>query len=194
MREMIASARRFLRDEGGSQSIELVFMAPLLVWSICAMLAYTESFKIRGMAMDATAVIADTLSRQTTPIDQQDLNGLRAVAGQITGYGGKVKLRITQLHCAEKCDEPGQRVLRVVFSKGEGLDGLKSSDFQSGAHRDKVPMLSRGDRIVLVETVFTHQPIANVGLKSRQVEMTQATRMRFAPQLCWEECSMEATS
>lgn len=191
---MKVSAKQFLRDEDGSQSIELMFMVPLLVWSICAMLAFTEAFKIRGVAMDATAAIADTLSRQTTPIGRQDLVGLQAVAGQLTGYGGEVKLRITQLRCARKCNDPDQRVLRVVFSKGEGLASLKNADFKGGNHRDKVPMLSRGDRIILVETSFTHRPIANVGLSPQLVEINQATRMRFAPQLCWKECSVEATS
>tara|TARA_R100000687_G_C6392043_1_gene137737 strand:- start:121 stop:696 length:576 start_codon:yes stop_codon:yes gene_type:complete len=191
---MKVSAKQFLHDEDGSQSIELMFMVPLLVWSICAMLAFTEAFKIRGVAMDATAAIADTLSRQTTPIDRQDLVGLQAVAGQLTGYGDEVKLRITQLRCARRCNDPDQRVLRVIFSKGEGLASLKNADFEAGSHRDKVPMLSRGDRIILVETSFTHRPIANVGLSPQLVEINQATRMRFAPQLCWKECNVKATS
>ena len=167
---------------------------PLLVWSICAMLAFTEAFKVRGVAMDATAAITDTLSRQTTPIDEQDLIGLQAVAGQLTGRGDDVRLRITQLRCARKCNNPDQRVLRVIFSKGEGFSALKSADFEAGANRGKVPMLSKGDRIILVETAFTYHPIANVGLKPQLIETNQATRMRFAPQLCWKECSMEATS
>lgn len=191
---MGSHSRRFLRDEDGSQSIELVLMVPLLVWSICAMLAFTEAFRIRAVATDATSVIADTLSRQTTPIDRDDLSGLRAVAGQLTGYGDEVKLRVTQLRCVRRCGNPADRVLRVIFSQGEGLTPLEHADFAAGPERERVPMLSRGDRLVLVETSFTHHPIKNVGLKSQEVTTVQATRMRFAPQLCWEECRVKGTS
>ncbi len=181
----------FLKSEVGSQSIELVVMAPLLVWTICAMLAFTEEFRVRAMAVDATAVIADTLSRQTTPINQAYLEGLRSVAGQLTRYGDNVGLRVTQLRCSERCDNPSRRVLHVVFSKGVGIQqDLDDSDFERGAFRDRLPLLAQGDRVILVETAFTHKPIFNVGLKESQIEMSQTTRMRFAPRLCWSSCNV----
>jgi len=55
---------------------------------------------------------------------------------------------------------------------------------------EKECTLSQGDRVILVETSFTHKPILNVGLEETQVEMSQTTRMRFAPQLCWEKCAI----
>ncbi|MFG6535365.1 TadE/TadG family type IV pilus assembly protein [Sulfitobacter sp. 1A16787] len=180
----------FFRKEEGSQSIELVIVVPLLVWSICSMLAFTEAFRVRGVAADATSVIADAISRQTTPIDASYLRGLQSVAGQLTRYGDNVSLRITQLRCVKDCDKPAQRDLNVVFSKGRGLFSLTDSDFASGKFRDRLPALSRGDRVILVETSFTHKPILNVGLKESQIEMSQTTRMRFAPQLCWEKCAI----
>lgn len=185
-----ANILSFLRKEDGSQSIEFVIVVPLLVWSICSMLAFTESFRVRGVAVDATSVIADTISRQTTPIDTSYLRGLQSVAGQLTRYGDNVSLRITQLRCVKDCDKPAQRVLNVVFSEGRGLFSLTNSDFASGKFRDRLPALSQGDRVILVETSFTHKPILNVGLEESQVEMSQTTRMRFAPQLCWEKCAI----
>ncbi len=184
------SIRSFFRKEDGSQSIAFVLMVPLLVWSILSMLAFTEAFRIRGVAVDATSVIADTISRQTTPIDDDYLQGLQAVAGQLTRYGDGVSLRITQLRCVKDCDQPANRVLNVVFSEEKGtLSRLTDSDFESGKYRDRLPALLEGDRVILVETSFTHKPILNVGLKEAQVEMSQTTRMRFAPQLCWEDCT-----
>ncbi|NUH65482.1 hypothetical protein HTT03_09305 [Sulfitobacter sp. S0837] len=181
---------RFLRKEDGSQSIAFMIMAPLLVGSICAMIAFTDAYRARAMAADATAVIADTLSRQTTPIDMSFLRGLQAVAGRLTRYGDAVNVRVTQIRCAKKCDQPQNRVLRVDFSKGQGLARLRHSDFSAGEMRARVPLLTKGDRILLVETSFTHKPIFNVGLKDTEITMFQATRMRFAPQLCWKACSV----
>ncbi|MEP2987060.1 MAG: hypothetical protein ABJN39_10625 [Sulfitobacter sp.] len=184
------NVRRFFLKEDGSQSIAFVVMAPLLVWSICAMIAFTDAYRIRAVAADATAVVADTLSRQTTPIDSTFLEGLQAVAGRLTKYGDAVNLRVTQLRCARKCDLPADRVLRVVFSEGQGLERLRHADFQSGEMRERVPLLTHGDRIILVETSFTYEAIFNVGLEDTEINMFQATRMRFAPQLCWIECSV----
>lgn len=181
---------RFIRQEDGSQSIAFVVMAPLLIWSICAMIAFTDAYRARAVAADATAVIADTLSRQTTPIDTEFLEGLQAVAGRLTGYGNAVNLQVAQLRCAKWCNQPDKRVLEVIFSEGQGLGGLGNADFTSGGMRDRVPMLTSGDRIILVETSFMHRAVFNVGLKDTEINMFQATRMRFAPQLCWGECSV----
>lgn len=185
-----ANILSFLRKENGSQSIEFVIVVPLLVWSICSMLAFTEAFRVRAVAVDATSVIADTISRQTAPIDASYLRGLQSVAGQLTRYGDNVSLRVTQLRCVKDCDKPDRRALSVVFSEGRGLSSLTDADFRSGEFRDRLPALSQGDRVILVETSFTHKPILNVGLKETQVEMSQTTRMRFAPQLCWEKCAV----
>ena len=146
--------------------------------------------RVRAVAADATAVVADTLSRQTAPIDTEFLEGLQAVAGRLTRYGDAVNLRVTQLRCAKRCDQPDKRVLKVVFSKGQGLARLFNADFKIGRMRDRVPMLTHGDRIILVETSFMHKTIFNVGLKATEINMFQATRMRFAPQLCWKACSV----
>jgi Flp pilus assembly pilin Flp len=190
MNYLKSSIRRFFSNQDGSQSIELVVMAPLLAWSIVAMLAFTDAFRVRAVAADATSVIADTLSRQTTPINDGILEGLQSVAGRLTKYGDAVSLRVTQLRCAEDCDQPSNRVLNVIFSQGKGFAGLSDSDFSSGDMRDRVPMLTNGDRIILVETSFTYKPIFNVGLEESEINMFQATRMRFAPQLCWVECNV----
>lgn len=183
----------FLKSEEGSQSVELVVMAPLLVWAIVSMLSFTDAFRVRAMATDATAVMADAISRQTFPIDQAYIEGLQSIAGRLTGRGDTVGVRVTQLSCTNKCKNTRKRTLKVIFSKtsdGQGLAELNDNDFKSGDRRAQVPMMSKGDRIVLVETSFTHKPLMNVGLKETQVDMAQVTRMRFAPQLCWQDCGV----
>ena len=180
------SLKRFFQSEEGSQTIAFLVLLPLLVWSIMAMLTFTDAFRVRGMATDAAAVIADSLSRQTTPITADDLLGLQSVAEQLTGY--EVSLRITQVRCILDCDSLGRRILAVDFSQGIGLDSLLDLDFIAGLSRERVPLMADGDRLVLVETSFTHEPIAQIGLEAKEVSVSHATRMRFAPQLCWIRC------
>ena len=120
--------KRFFSAEEGSQTIAFVVLLPLLVWSIMAMLTFTDAFRIRAMATDATAVIADSLSRQSTPIDLDDLLGLQSVAEQLTGY--EVSLRVTQVRCLRDCANLDRRIILVDFSQGVGLDRLLDEGFQ----------------------------------------------------------------
>lgn len=182
--------RRLMDDEDGSQSIEFLLIVPILVWAVLATYEFTSAFRARAMAYDATAVVTDTLSRQTTPIDQADLEGLRAVAGMVSGYGGNTTIRVTQVRCTDKCDDLARRTLRVVFSHGVGMTALTDTNLASGATRNLLPLMAQGDRVVLAETQVVYRPTFSlVGLKAGQVTMAQAMRMRFAPQLCWEACN-----
>lgn len=187
MKSLNNHLEHFRSAEEGSQTIPFVIMVPLLVWSIVAMLTFTDAFRARAMATDATAVIADSLSRQTTPIYTADLLGLKAVVKHLTGYD--VSLRVTQLRCARNCADLARRKLAVDFSKGIDLDPLRNRDFRSDEGRSRIPLMAKGDRLILVETSFMHQPLAQVGLDDREVNVSHTTRMRFTPQLCWETCN-----
>ena len=143
MREIVF--KRFVRSEEGSQTIAFLVLLPLLVWSIMAMLTFTDAFRVRGMATDATAVIADA---------------------QLTGY--EVSLRVTQVRCILNCDSLDRRILAVDFSQGIGLDSLLDLDFIAGLSRERVPLMANGDRLVLVETSFMHEPIAQIGLEGTE--------------------------
>jgi len=180
--------QRFCKAEDGSQTVVFVVMLPLLVWSIMAMMTFTDAFRTRAVATDATAVIADSLSRQTIPINMNDLRGLVSVAEKLTG--SDVSLRVTQLRCTRRCNDSNTRELQVDFSHGIGLNALNDRSFDVGEQRARVPLMIKGDRLVLVETSLMYEPIARIGLEGREVLVSHSTRMRFTPQLCWERCSI----
>ena len=181
--------RRFCRDEDGSQSVVFLLMLPLLLGAFAALYDAADAFRVRAIARDATAVVSDVLSRQTAPIDQTDLDGLRAVTRQLTGMEEDVGLRITQLRCRKKCDDPGARKLEVVFSKGSGMAPLTSQDFSAPEMQDSVPMLLKGDRVILVQTRLDYPLLFKTPLGHETIETAHATRMRFTPRLCWDSCN-----
>lgn len=184
----LARLRRFTRDENGSQSVEFVLVFPLIVFALLAIFDWAQAFRIRAMAFEATAVVGDTLSRQTTPINQASLDGLRAVAGMVSGYGANTAIRVTQVFCESKCDDLSGRVLRMVFSRGAGMTALAEVDFAGGATRSLVPLAAEGDRIILAQARLPYDPVFGTEAKPEEVITTQITRMRFAPRLCWETC------
>ena len=185
----IPLARRFARNEEGSQSVVFLLMLPLLLGAFAALYDATDAFRVRAIARDATAVVSDVLSRQTAPIDQTDLDGLRAVARQLTGLEEEVGLRITQLRCSGTCEDPGARTLEVVFSRGAGIAPLGTEDFSAAGMQDAVPMMLEGDRVVLVQTRFDYPLLFGTPLGTETIETAHVTRMRFTPRLCWESCN-----
>jgi hypothetical protein len=182
--------RRFAREEtGSSQSLELLLVFPLLIWALCGFYVYTDAFKIRTVLTDATALIADTLSRQSVPITQDDLDGLQSIIEYMSNLSGGADLRITQVACIKKCEDMSKRELEVIFSRGNGYDPLTTNDFAlNSVNEDRVPRIDEGDRIVVVDTRMYYAPAFNFGLNAGDVETRQIVRMRFAPQLCWESC------
>lgn len=181
--------RRLGRDCRGSQAVEFVLAAPLLIWATFAFHVFTDTFRVRAVADEATAVLADVLSRQTVPIDLPALEGLRSVAAQLTGFGDEVGVRVTQLRCVTGCEDLQGRNLGVVFSQGVGLPAMVDDDLADASLQARIPLMSPGDRVVLVQTSFSHAPLFRVGLAAQTVESAQTTRMRFAPRLCWETCN-----
>ncbi len=127
--------RRARAEDCGSQSVELLIMVPILFWALFALYAFTDAVRTRAVVTDATAVIADALSRRTEPIDAADLAGLRAAAGQLSGFGGALGLRVTQLRCVEACEDAARRDLRGIFSRGDGMAPLGDGDFAARAAR-----------------------------------------------------------
>ncbi|WP_133056363.1 TadE/TadG family type IV pilus assembly protein [Limimaricola soesokkakensis] len=184
---MLRLIRRLRARDEGTQSIELVLMAPLLFWAVCALYVFTDAFRIRAVVTDAAHVVSDVLSRQTTPIGNADIAALRAVAAQLTGQ--ETDLRVTQIHCLKSCDDLQRRELGVVFSVGLGLAPLTIADLRISNLRDQVPLVAAGDRIIMAQTRIYYTPILDYGIAASFIEATQAVRIRFAPRLCWETCN-----
>ena len=182
--------RCFAREEtGSSQSLELLLVFPLLIWALCGFYVYTDAFKIRTVLTDATALIADTLSRQSVPITQDDLDGLQSVIEYMSNLSGGADLRVTQVACTKDCEDLTKRKLEVVFSHGNGYKALTTNDFAlNTTHEERVPRIDEGDRIIIVDTQMYYTPAFNFGLTAGDIETRQIVRMRFAPQLCWESC------
>jgi hypothetical protein len=49
---------------------------------------------------------------------------------------------------------------------------------------DRIPRMSDGDSVVLVETELTVQPVFEVGLSNQVISNFVVTRPRFLPKIC----------
>lgn len=180
--------QNFKRSESGVLSVEAVLMMPMLFFALTAMFIFFDLYKVRNTAAKAGYTIADMLSRETFPINQTYLNDARSVFSFLARSDDSTRLRVSLVRCASNCEDD-DRVLVLDWSKTSGgFMPLDSADLLQPNYLSRIPTLPLGGRIVLVESEVEYNPIFNVGIGQLTFKDTIATRLRFAPRLCWESC------
>jgi hypothetical protein len=188
MQRFLDLLRRFRSDERGSQTVEFVLVLPLLLWAVGALFVFVEAFALRSVSTKASYTVADLLSRQTDPVDQDLLDGTAAVLNFLTGSQTDGRLRVTVLRCTANCDA-ADRTLAIDWSHAAGdMTPLTSADLTTAEYIARIPDTRLGDRLLMVETEVDFHPPLGFGLSDRTFETMMITRPRFAPHLCWESC------
>ncbi|TNF19611.1 MAG: pilus assembly protein [Rhodobacteraceae bacterium] len=175
--------RRFARDTGGQASIELAIFTPLLLSLLAAGYVYFDAFRQKAVNINAAYTISDALSRETDEINPNYLDGLHEMLEFLTHSTDQVGLRVTMVHWNEPNAE-----YRIDWSKTRGpLYPLKDRDVNS-ALADNLPTLLHNERVIVVETSTTYNPIFKVpGLSEQEMYNFAFTRPRFAPKLVWAD-------
>ncbi|MCI2398073.1 hypothetical protein [Aliiroseovarius subalbicans] len=182
-------ADRFHGDDEASLTIEAVIMLPLLLWAFLATFTYFDVYRAKNLALKANYAVSDLLSREINPINMNYIHGLEDVFAYLTRGGDPAWLRVTVVRCHDKCDLPNDRDLRRDWSKATDGMPTHSNTTIRKVYRKVLPMLSKGERVIMVETMAGYEPPfppGMTGVRSRQMRDIVMTRPRFAPQLCWE--------
>ncbi len=180
--------RRFLRDNKASLSVEAVLVLPLLLWAFIALFSFFDVYYARNVAVKANYAVADLLSRETNPIDTSYLNGVEDVYQYLTQSDESSWIRITAVKCRRNCSNPETRELKRDWSRAtDGMAQLTNSVVDTN-YRDIVPIIPRGERVIMLETEIHYDPPFNTvysGVSHRDMRDITMTRPRFGPQLCW---------
>ena len=179
--------RDFRRSQAGTLSVEAVLAFPMLFWAATAMFTFFDAFKAQNATYRANYTISDMLSRETEAIDAAYLQGLYNVYRYMTHANSSTSwIRVSVVECMDLCDQPG-RVLEFEWSNSvNGARSLTNTDF--AFYNDLIPLLPKGDRLILVETSMDYVPpfpSALVSFGKRKLVSHVVTRPRFAPQLLW---------
>lgn len=182
---------RFSNEEKGTLTVEAVLILPLLVWWWVAGLVFFDAYQARNVNQKAAYTVSDMISREMgdEPVNATYINGLGAVFGYLTAsHGTNPAIRVTEIYCEDNCDlDNPARVIRVDWSYA--TDERPALDDDSiAALEDQIPIMTKFDRAMLVETYMDYSSAFNVGLRDRNYQNVVVTRLRFAPKLCWVEC------
>lgn len=175
--------RRFARDTSGQASIELAIFTPLLLSLLAAGYVYFDAYRQKAVNINAAYTISDALSRETEHINPSYMDGLHEMLEFLTHSNDQVGLRVTTVRWDDNNDE-----YRIDWSQTRGpLYPLKDRDIND-ALSDHLPTLLHNERVIVVETSTTYEPIFAVpGLDETELYNFAFTRPRFAPQLVWAD-------
>lgn len=180
--------RRFARKENGSLSVEAVFALPMLVFAITATFVFWDAFKTLNISQKGTYTIADMLSRETNAVDADYLTSMHEVFDFLAGESGDnaIRVSVVTLRTNEATDRPE---MLLVWSQGVG--GVAGYTDLS-VIQDRLPTMSLGEQLIVVESEQEWSPAFSVGLASYRFREVAISRPRFAPQLVWASASGSA--
>jgi hypothetical protein len=179
MMRRFPSPRRFLRDTGGSLSIEAAIMAPTLVFALFLIFTIFDIFRFDATNSKAAYTIGDLLSRETEGVDQAYINGLKDIFDYIVLNDNDTWIRVSVVRYDGDDDE-----FKLVWSHGNtGVTSLDSDTAES--IYTVIPEMSEEDIVIVVETFMPYQMPFRVGIADFSFKNTVVTRPRFSSQLNW---------
>lgn len=185
IRKILETAGFVRRDESGGVTVEFVLMIPLLLWGMMATMAFFDAFRTKYSAQKATTTIADMVSRETTTLSGDYVDGLQTVFQTLTYQNANPGLRLTVVKYDEADD-----AIELVWSEVRGDSPQAWTDGNLDDIAARMPIMEDGDRFIVVETFsdyfYRFQPMLSRVLEDFEVETYATISPRFAPTICYQ--------
>lgn len=170
------------RDESGSVAVETILMVPLLAWAMLATLTYFDAYRNEAISYKAGLVIADAVSREAQ-IDNSYINGLYGLQKFLMLKDANPDLRVTSFRYRADQDDYVR-----VWSKARGGTKTALNTTQLNAMRHRLPVMTNGERALLIETWSEYDAPYAVGLSDFDMATYNVISTRFSPgRTCFEQ-------
>ncbi len=179
MFSIVASIRRFAREDAGTVMAETVIVLPALLWAFLALFVYWDSFRSINTVQKASYTVSDIISREMKSRPPAFFDGLRDVMDFMLDPDQTVKMRVTSITYSEADDQ-----FQVHWSYSPGGDMLALTTATLQAFEERIPFMADADSATIVETEVPYVPAFNVGLDSMTFKQFIVTRPRFRSPTC----------
>ncbi|MDN5788765.1 TadE/TadG family type IV pilus assembly protein [Pseudorhodobacter sp.] len=177
--------RRFALEEKGTAVVEAVIFLPLMGWAYIGAFAYWDVYRSINTVQKASYTVADMLSRQQGPVNDDFIDGMRTTIDYILGGRTTAKIRVTSYRWSEANNR-----YEVIFSRSPDEAMPELTDANLANLTDRLPIMKDGDSAVLLETEVGYTPLSSFMLKPAKIREFIVTRPRFVPKICLqgEDC------
>lgn len=172
--------KRFCGDTRGVVSLEFAIMMPALFLVLGGSYVYFDGYRQSTTNLKAAYTVSDLLSRETNVIDDTYVDTMVHLLKFLSQPDDDVSLRISQVRWSQ---DDGKYYADWSVKRGFG-DVLDDTDI--AALEDKLPVMTDGERVLLVETRTYYRPDFNVGLTDKELYNFVVTSPRFAPQVVYD--------
>ncbi|MGH1355591.1 MAG: TadE/TadG family type IV pilus assembly protein [Thalassovita sp.] len=177
---LLARLRAFAEDTRGTVAIEAVLALPVLFWTFLASFVYFDAYRQTSINLKAAYMVGDVLSRETNAVDNDYMDGMMSLFDFLANANNPTKLRVTVV----RWDTDDDAYERDWSQTRGAVSALTNSDLVG--LESSLPIMSDGERVIIVETWSRYTPPFSVGLESREMYNFVTTSPRFAPLLAWE--------
>lgn len=179
LKSLKSTFARFARREDGAIMAETVVILPMMLWAFLALFVYWDSFRSLNTTQKASYTISDMISREMVPVNDAYITGMRNVMQYMLDQGEVPRVRVTSVYYSAANSR-----FEVHWSRspGSAMVPLTTSTLQALASR--IPAMSDGDYVIIVETEVDYVPSFNVGLDDTVMKQFIVTRPRFVPRVC----------
>lgn len=171
---------RFGRSERGTVMAEAVLVLPFMLWAYLGLFVYWDAFRSVNRIQKAAYTVSDMISREMVTINDAYINGMDAVMERMIDGNQNVALRVTSVTWSSTDNKFSVHWSRSTDTTA--MPVLTTTTLQN--QKDKIPNMSDGDYVVIVETSVRYTPAFNVGISESDVKQFIVTRPRFVPKIC----------
>lgn len=150
----------FWTNSRGTVTSELLILYPLLVWVYGMAIVYYDAFKHYSLNLKAAYTVGDMLSRQANGIDRAYIDGLDKVFTYLTLQRYPAQIRVSSIYW-----KGSDSRYALDWSYGTGDEGALDAE-GLGKITDRLPKLSNGERIILVQSWSDYRPYFPAGINS----------------------------
>ena len=185
LRAALRALRRFGARTGGALAVDSVLMMPVLLLIYTSAYVWYDGFRVQTLVQKATYTLADMIGRETVPMTDAYLQGLRGIGDFMTQTPADAQLRVTSLRCLSDCADEDQRALDMCWSWASGaVPPYDDTTFE--AIEGRIPLMALGDTVVVTEVFLDHEPVLPV-MEPVTMSSLVVMRPRFAPQVLLDD-------
>ena len=169
LKALLNRLKRFRRDSSGTITVEFAIIIPMLFWGYASSYIFFDGFRQSTINLRAAYTIGDMISRETDVLTPDYIDSMY-----------NMSLRITVIRWDEDDDQ-----FYLDWSQARGGVGVMVQE-NLVDFADYLPVMPDQERVIVVETWNTWEPVINVGMNARDMDNFVFTRPRFAPQVIFE--------
>lgn len=176
---------RFWTDDKGVITVEAVIVFPFVALIFCATYVFCDAYRVSAASQKAAYIVADAISRQTDAITPIYIFGMSILHDTLTRSRSPSTMRVSSIGYDDKTER-----YKVLWSVNTGSSGTALTETEANDDlAQRLPQLTQGETVVLVESAVAYQPLFRVGLGERTFRQVIATRPRFSTQVAFSNDS-----